>query len=55
MASDWCEIYVKGAEDVGALVPVVAATARGRIDDRSVTSPGRHRDLRRDQLNESEV
>ena len=38
-ASDWCEIYVKGAEDVSALVALVATAAGGKSDGRSVMSP----------------
>lgn len=36
---DWCMIYVKGAEDVSALVALVASAARGQSDGTSVTSP----------------
>ena len=38
MASDWCTIYVSGADDVCMLVPVVASAARGHIGGTSITS-----------------
>lgn len=38
-ASDWCEIYVRGAEDVCVLVPIVASAVGGQPRGTSITAP----------------